>query len=315
MENKSLINEIRESINQIIVGKSDVVDQALICLLADGHLLIEDVPGVGKTTLAKAIAGTLGLEFGRIQFTPDTLPSDVVGLSVYNMKTSEFEYKEGVVMNQLILADEINRTPPKTQASLLEAMSEKQITVDGNTYALPNPFMVIATQNPVEYLGTYPLPEAQLDRFMMRISMGYPSPEDEIEMAKLELKKNVSGEEATTKTAKAISVSDLIAMKKEVSEVTVKDELLAYMEEIVNLTRKDGKISLGASPRALIALVRASMAKAYLSGRDFVTPDDVKAVAINVLAHRIVLSAEARMRQEDVTGILKSIILKVKVPV
>lgn len=339
MSNKVLLDEIRSNINSIIVGKKEVVDMALVCLLADGHLLIEDVPGVGKTTLAKAIANTLGMKFGRIQFTPDTLPSDIMGMSVYNMKTSEFEFRQGVVMNELILADEINRTPPKTQASLLEAMAEKQVTVDGQVYQLPKQFMVIATQNPAEYLGTYPLPEAQLDRFMMRISIGYPSDSDELDMARKELAKVIDGYKDNgdvditrdsnvsknddvlnnrtdfVDNAKDITSIDIGRMKAEVANVTVKDNVLSYIEEIVGLTRKDNKISLGASPRAMLALTRASMAKAYLEGRDYVLPDDVKAVTINVLAHRLVLSPEARMRQEDVTGILKALILKVKVPV
>lgn len=304
------IKLIQDNINRLFVGKGEVVELVLICMLADGHILLEDVPGVGKTTLAKAFAKSIKLDFGRIQFTPDTLPSDIVGLSIYNMKSGEFEFKEGVVMNQILLADEINRTPPKTQSSLLEAMSEKQVTVDGKVMRLPEPFMVIATQNPVEYLGTYPLPEAQMDRFMMRLSIGYPTPEQEIKMAKNELE-GISLEN----TESVCLAEDLIAMKAEVAKVTVSDAVLGYMDEIVNYTRHDEKIMLGVSPRGFLALVRASQARAYMQGRDFVKPDDVKAVAPYVLEHRIVLSSEAKIRQENVKNILKGIIVKAKVPV
>ena len=304
------IKLIQDNINRLFVGKGEVVELVLICMLADGHILLEDVPGVGKTTLAKAFAKSIKLDFGRIQFTPDTLPSDIVGLSIYNMKSGEFEFKEGVVMNQILLADEINRTPPKTQSSLLEAMSEKQVTVDGKVMRLPEPFMVIATQNPVEYLGTYPLPEAQMDRFMMRLSIGYPTPEQEIKMAKNELE-GISLEN----TESVCLAEDLIAMKAEVAKVTVSDAVLGYMDEIVNYTRHDEKIMLGVSPRGFLALVRASQARAYMQGRDFVKPDDVKVVAPYVLEHRIVLSSEAKIRQENVKNILKGIIVKAKVPV
>lgn len=304
------IKLIQDNINRLFVGKGEVVELVLICMLADGHILLEDVPGVGKTTLAKAFVKSIKLDFGRIQFTPDTLPSDIVGLSIYNMKSGEFEFKEGVVMNQILLADEINRTPPKTQSSLLEAMSEKQVTVDGKVMRLPEPFMVIATQNPVEYLGTYPLPEAQMDRFMMRLSIGYPTPEQEIKMAKNELE-GISLEN----TESVCLAEDLIAMKAEVAKVTVSDAVLGYMDEIVNYTRHDEKIMLGVSPRGFLALVRASQARAYMQGRDFVKPDDVKAVAPYVLEHRIVLSSEAKIRQENVKNILKGIIVKAKVPV
>ena len=304
------IKLIQDNINRLFVGKGEVVELVLICMLADGHILLEDVPGVGKTTLAKAFAKSIKLDFGRIQFTPETLPSDIVGLSIYNTKSGEFEFKEGVVMNQILLADEINRTPPKTQSSLLEAMSEKQVTVDGKVMRLPEPFMVIATQNPVEYLGTYPLPEAQMDRFMMRLSIGYPTPEQEIKMAKNELE-GISLEN----TESVCLAEDLIAMKAEVAKVTVSDAVLGYMDEIVNYTRHDEKIMLGVSPRGFLALVRASQARAYMQGRDFVKPDDVKAVAPYLLEHRIVLSSEAKIRQENVKNILKGIIVKAKVPV
>lgn len=303
-------NEIKDSINGFFVGKEGVVENMLICLLAGGHVLLEDVPGIGKTTLAKCFAQVIDCSFGRIQFTPDTLPGDVVGVSVYNMKTGEFVYQAGAVMNQILLADEINRTSPKTQASLLEAMSENQVTVDGIVYPLQQPFMVIATQNPVEYLGTYPLPEAQMDRFMMKLSIGYPDREQEIKMA---------SEFLAGKVVSAISpvcnAESLVEIKQKVAEVTVKDTILGYLEDIINLTRQEKRFVIGASPRAMLALIRASQAKAFLDGRDYVKPDDVKAVAMQVLLHRLSLSSKAEMEKEDAEKILNSLIVKAKIPV
>ena len=304
------IEKLRAGMNRVFMGKEDVVDDLLVCLLSGGHVLLEDVPGVGKTTLAGVLARSVSCSFGRIQFTPDTLPGDVVGVSVYNMKTGEFEYRPGAVMNQILLADEINRTSPKTQASLLEAMAEGQVTVDGIVHTLPQPFMVIATQNPVEFLGTYPLPEAQMDRFMMRLSIGYPDREQEIRMAEAFL----IGE--TPDRAQAVcSAEDVIRMKERAAGVEVSRALLGYMKDIVDLTRQEERFVLGASPRAFLALVRASQSKALLLGRDFVKPDDVKAVAMQVLLHRLVLSSDARLRKEEPAGILKSLILKAKIPV
>ena len=304
------IETLRESINRVFIGREDVVEDLLVCLMAGGHVLLEDVPGVGKTSLAGVLAKTTSCSFGRIQFTPDTLPGDVSGISVYNMKTGEFEYREGVVMNQILLADEINRTSPKTQASLLEAMAEGQVTVDGVVHALPEPFMVIATQNPVEFLGTYPLPEAQMDRFMMRLSIGYPDREQEIRMAEAFLR----GE--TPETARVVcSADEVLEMKAAAAGVGVSRALLGYMKDIVDLTRQEERFVLGASPRALLSLVRASQSKAFLLGRDYVKPDDVKAVAMQVLLHRLALSTDARLRKEDAGSILKSLILKAKIPV
>lgn len=304
-----MINQLREQINRYFVGKEEVVDKVLICLLAGGHILLEDVPGVGKTTLARTLAQSVGCSFGRIQFTPDTLPSDVTGASVFNMKTSEFEYREGAVRHQILLADEINRTSPKTQASLLEAMAEGQVTVDGVTYPLPEPFLVIATQNPIEFAGTYPLPEAQLDRFMMRLAIGYPAPEQELVMARNFL--NGTDLRAVTPVC---SADDICAMKRDVAGVFVSDGVLAYIREIVDLTRKEKKLALGASPRAMIALVCAARACAYLAGRDFVKPDDVREVAIPVLHHRVVLSPEARITKENSDGILASVVRAARIP-
>lgn len=307
---QELLQKMKETINQVFVGKEDIVNQVMICLIAGGHILLEDVPGVGKTTLAGTLARSTACSFGRIQFTPDTLPGDIVGMSVYNMKSGEFEHRDGVVMHHILLGDEINRTSPKTQSSLLEAMAEGQVTVDGETYRLPEPFMVIATQNPVEFLGTYPLPEAQMDRFMMRLSIGYPDRVQEIRMAF----QFMEGKTPETVTA-VCGAEDIIAIKKLVCEVKVTDPLVNYMEGIIEQTRSEERFRLGASPRALLSLLRASQACAYLEGRDYVKPDDVKYVADSVLAHRLTLSPEAQIRKEDVSGILKSLILKVKVPI
>lgn len=302
--------KLTDNVNQFFVGKEDVTENLLICLLAGGHVLLEDVPGVGKTTLALILAKSTGCSFGRIQFTPDTLPSDVAGVSVYHMNKGEFVYQAGAVMNQVLLADEINRTSPKTQASLLEAMAEGQVTVDGVVHELPKPFLVIATQNPIEFIGTYPLPEAQLDRFMMRLSIGYPDREQEIRMAA----QFIQGK--TSDWVEAVcQAEDLIALQKEVCEVTVKEPILDYIEDIVCLTRQEERFVIGASPRAVLAMVRASQARAFLQGRDYVKPDDVKAVAMQVLSHRLVLSSEAKIRREDKDKILKSLILKAKIPV
>ena len=310
MNSFAIITTLQENINRVFVGKETVVDDVLVCLLAGGHILLEDVPGVGKTTLASVLAKSIDCSFGRIQFTPDTLPGDVAGASVYNMKTGDFEYRAGAVMNQILLADEINRTSPKTQASLLEAMAENQVTVDGIVHPLPRPFMVIATQNPIEFLGTYPLPEAQMDRFMMRLSIGYPDREQEIQLATQYLQ----GE--TPDTAKAVcNADDIMHLRDTVAHVKVTEPVLGYMEDMIALTRKEERFVLGASPRALLALVRASQAKAFLCNRDYVKPDDVKAVAMQVLLHRLTLSPEAKIRKDDAAAILKSIVLQVKVPV
>lgn len=306
---RSKIEELKEQINTYFVGKEAVVTDVLTCLLAGGHILLEDVPGVGKTTLARTLSRSVSCSFGRIQFTPDTLPSDVVGLSVYNMKTGDFDYKEGNIMHQMILADEINRTSPKTQASLLEAMAEGQVTVDGVNYPLPKPFMVIATQNPVEFLGTYPLPEAQMDRFMMRLTIGYPSAEEEIHLTK-----NFLNGKTVETIEPVCNANDVLAFIEQVKQVHVSDKILEYAETIINFTREEKRFVMGASPRAMLHLIAASQARAFLENRDFVKPDDIKSVAIKVLHHRMVLTAEAQIRTEDVDNILSGLILKAKVP-
>lgn len=304
-----MINKLRENINEYFVGKESVAENVLICLLAGGHVLLEDVPGVGKTTLAKVLSQSVGADFGRIQFTPDTLPSDVTGMSIFNAKTGEFEYREGAVMHNFLLADEINRTSPKTQSSLLEAMAEGQTSVDGKIYKLPELFMVIATQNPIEFLGTYPLPEAQLDRFMMRLSIGYPDKEYEVKLTK-----NILENKSPDKVGAVCSVDDIIALKNEVSKVHVSDSILGYIRDISDLTRKEENFVMGVSPRATIFVAKAAQAKAFMESRDFVKPDDVKAVAVNTLHHRVVLTSEAKLRREDPDAILRALILKAKVP-
>ncbi len=310
MDNQKRVAEMIHNMEQIIVGKRDVIEYTLIALLGGGHLLLEDVPGVGKTTLAKTIAQTIHCGFTRIQFTPDTLPSDVTGLSIYNMQTGAFEYSKGAIINNIILADEINRTSPKTQASLLEAMEEKQVTVDGITYPLSRPFMVIATQNPIDYLGTYNLPEAQLDRFMMKISIGYPQAGDEKKMADRFLNNQL-----TKKLEPVVDGDTVVEMQKEVEKVKVNQDLVTFITKIIQETRKDSNISLGASPRATLALLRASQAEAYLQGRDYCIPDDILKLVIPVLAHRIILSPEARLAQMKVEKVLKSILTRIPVPV
>lgn len=298
------------NMEQVIVGKREVIEHTLIALLGGGHLLLEDVPGVGKTTLAKVIAQTINCGFTRIQFTPDTLPSDVTGLSIYNMQSGRFEYSKGAIMNNIILADEINRTSPKTQASLLEAMEEKQVTVDGVTYPIISPFMVIATQNPVDYLGTYNLPEAQLDRFMMKLSIGYPNISDEKLMAERFL-----NHQLTKKLEPVVDGEAILLMQREVESVKVSQDLVTYITKLVQETRKDSNITLGASPRATLALLRASQAYAYIQGRTYVIPDDIIKLVPYVISHRIILSPEARLAQTKVEKLLKNIVSKIPVPV
>lgn len=304
-----MIKELKERISEVFVGKEDVVENVLICLLAGGHVLLEDVPGVGKTTLARSLARAVDCDFGRIQFTPDTLPGDVTGISVYNMKTGEFAYREGAVMHQILLADEINRTSPKTQAALLEAMAEKQVTVDGKVYPLPDPFMVLATQNPVEFMGTYPLPEAQVDRFMMRLCVGYPDNDAELLM----VRNHLTGK-AEQEAEPVLRSGDIVGMKSEVRSIHVSDGIMQYARDIIDLTRHESSFVLGASPRALISLVCASQGRAYMDGRDYVKPDDVKATAINVLHHRLNLTSEARIKGEETDRLLSGLILKARIP-
>lgn len=304
-----MIEKLKSQMGEYFVGKDTVVENLLICLFAEGHVLLEDVPGVGKTTLARTLAKSVDCDFGRIQFTPDTLPSDVVGTEIYNMKTGEFEFRNGAIMHQIILADEINRTSPKTQSSLLEAMAEGRITVGDVNRELPNPFMVIATQNPVEFMGTFPLPEAQMDRFMMRLSLGYPDAKQELKLAQ-----NVLEGKTVDAITSVITTEQVLQIREEVKKVTVKPEVIGYIQEIVQLTRDEERFVLGASPRAMLALMRASQAKAYMQGRDFVKPDDVKALVAPTLSHRLSLTSEAKIGKEDVGKILVSLVAKAKIP-
>lgn len=304
-----MIQKLTSIINRHFIGKEEVVRHLLTCLLAGGHVLLEDIPGVGKTTLTKTLAKATDCQFGRVQFTPDTLPGDILGISIYNSESKQFEYREGPIMNQIILADEINRTSPKTQASLLEAMAEQQVTVDGTVYELPKPFMVIATQNPVEFLGTYPLPEAQMDRFMMKLSIGYPSAENEVQMIQNILNNVVLDQ------AEAVCTSEqIIELQKEVEQIHVSDAIVRYIQDIIRLTRAEDNFVLGASPRAFIHLVKASQAHAFLLGRDYVKPDDVKAVAVPVLHHRMQLTSDAKIRKEQVDKILAGLVIQGKLP-
>lgn len=310
MQNQNVIGDIVKNIEKVIVGKTEVIEYAMIALLAEGHLLLEDVPGVGKTTLANAIAKSIDCGFNRIQFTPDTLPSDITGVSIYNMQTGLFEFTPGAIMNHIVLADEVNRTSPKTQASLLEAMEEKQISVDGKTYPLPSPFMVIATQNPIDYLGTYNLPEAQLDRFLMKLSIGYPSMPDEKRMAEYYIRQSPLKSLAAVTDGKTIS-----AMQEEVKAVKIHKDLISYIIEIVDGTRKESNIALGASPRATLALIRAAQAAAYYSLRDYCIPDDILKVIHPVIQHRLILSPEARLNKLTSEKVLAKIIAKFRIPI
>lgn len=311
MSQSVILQKLIENMETVIVGKRTAIELALITFLSGGHLLLEDVPGVGKTTLGKALAWSVACSFARIQFTPDTLPGDVIGMNVYNMKTGEFSYSQGAVMHDIVLADEINRTSPKTQASLLEAMEEGQVTVDGKTYPLSGLFMVIATQNPIEQLGTYQLPEAQLDRFMMKISMGYPdSSSDEMDIVRRAL-----GKEPLKTLSAVTSEQEIMEMKREIAQVNVHKDILAYAVEIARNTRKNRYLTLGASPRAAIALARAARSRAYLYGRSYVEPEDISNLAEPVLLHRLQLSPEARLEGKKGKYILEEAVLSAAVPV
>jgi len=306
---KELAEKIIANVERVIVGKTEAIEETVIGLLCRGHLLIEDVPGTGKTVLAKSLARSIGCSFNRIQFTPDMLPSDVTGVSIFNQKTREFEYRPGPVMAQIVLTDEINRATPKTQSALLEAMEEQQVTVDGVTHPTPEPFMVLATQNPIEYEGTFPLPEAQMDRFLARISIGYPSPVKEVEL--INLQQIVHPLESLERVA---TEKDLIEAQEAVRHMKVSDELKRYIVDLVNATRGHGEIYLGASPRGSLALFRMSQAKAALAGRSYVVPDDIKAMAVSAIAHRLIVGSAARIREVDAREVVREILGTVPVP-
>jgi MoxR-like ATPase len=303
-------DKVIANVEKVIVGKHAEVRLALVALLCQGHLLIEDVPGTGKTSLAKAIAKSLGCTFRRIQFTPDLLPSDVTGLSIYNQKTHEFEFRPGPIMAQIVLADEINRATPKTQSALLECMEERQATIDGITYEMPDPFLVIATQNPIEYEGTFALPEAQLDRFMLRIQLGYPLPNEEV---------RILDEHKTSKPiddlGEVVTADELQRMQEQVREIYVDAQVSEYIVRLVTATRNHPDIYLGASPRGSLGLYRAGQAYAALMGRDYVIPDDIKALAIPALAHRTIVKTAATVRDVDSTLIIRELLDSVAVEV
>jgi MoxR-like ATPase len=292
---------VLDEVERAIVGKRDALELILLALLCDGHVLLEDYPGLAKTLIARSIARSTSLEFARIQFTPDLMPSDVTGSSIFDQRTSEFTFLPGPIFANLLLADEINRAPPKTQAALLEAMQERQVTTEGVTRALPRPFVVLATQNPIEYEGTYPLPEAQLDRFLMRIGVGYPSREHEIEM----LARRLNRGEDEIELGTVVDTATLVEMQRALEQVHVSDSIEGYIVDLVAATRSSRRLAVGASPRGSLALLKLARAKAAVSGRDFVVPEDVKAIAIPALAHRLTLRPELwiqRVRGEDVVA-------------
>jgi MoxR-like ATPase len=303
-------NTLVNSVGQVIVGKDNLIELLLVALLSDGHVLIEDVPGTGKTTLAKALARSLDLSFARIQFTPDLLPSDVTGINFYNQKAQEFEFRPGPVMSQVLLADEINRATPRTQSALLEAMQERQITVDRDTYALPQPFLVLATQNPIELEGTFPLPEAQVDRFFMQLSLGYPSEEEENDILL-----RYERQDPLESLVPVLSVEQLLTMRAEVRTVRVERTVREYLVRVVRATREHPSVELGVSPRGTLALYRACQALAAVSGRSFVIPDDIKQLAPYVLTHRIHISPQTRLRGRTPEEVVAEIASQVPVPV
>ncbi len=308
-DTKDFGSQLFDNLEKVIIGKRSALELIVIGLLCQGHVLIEDVPGVGKTVMARTLAKSLGCAFNRLQFTPDMLPSDVTGVSIFNQETRAFEFRPGPIFGQVILADEINRATPKTQAALLEAMDERQVTVDGATHPLPRPFMVLATQNPIEYEGTFPLPEAQLDRFLLRVRLGYPSLSDEIQVLEQQQLRH------PIETIGAIfSAEQVVAASEAVKTIHISPLIKRYIVDLTHRSRNNNDVYLGASPRGSLALSRASQARAALNGRDHVLPDDVKALAQPVLAHRIIVNPAARMREVTAERIVQEILLAVPVP-
>ena len=306
---KQLFEALADNVERVIVGKRGAVELGVIALVARGHVLIEDVPGVGKTMLARSIARSAGCNFRRLQFTPDLLPSDITGVSVYNQKTSEFEFRAGPVISEIVLADEVNRATPKTQSALLEAMEERQVTVEGVTYELPRPFMVLATQNPIEYEGTFPLPEAQLDRFFLRIELGYPAPDEEVA---------IMGRQQTSTPFDSLepvaTPADIVALQDAVGEIYIDDMVKQYIVALSNATRDHPDAALGVSPRASLSLMRGGQARALMDGRDYVIPDDVKSIAVSVMSHRLILTPAARMRDVTDDSLIAEVLNTVPVP-
>ncbi|GIO28067.1 AAA family ATPase [Ornithinibacillus bavariensis] len=304
------IEKVIENINKVMIGKEDVAVLSLVALLAEGHVLLEDVPGVGKTMLVRTLAKSLDCDFKRIQFTPDLLPSDVTGISIYNPKEMEFEFRGGPILGNIVLADEINRTSPKTQSALLEGMEEKSVTVDGKTIPLQRPFFVMATQNPIEYEGTYPLPEAQLDRFLLKLTMGYPSLREELEMLE-----RTSKQHPIETISPVMTKEELVSIQEEVRNVYIESNVQQYIINLVRETRNYNAIFLGVSPRGSIALMKAAKAYAFIKGRDFVLPDDVKYLAPYVLTHRIILTSEAKYDGNTAKQIVETIVKQTFVPI
>jgi len=301
---------ITDNVQKVIVGKGEVIELAMIALLCEGHVLLEDVPGIGKTTMAKAIARSLGCSFQRIQFTPDLLPSDVTGIYYFNQKAQDFQFRSGPVMAQIVLADEINRATPRTQSALLEAMQERQVTVDGNTMPLPRPFLVLATQNPIELEGTFPLPEAQIDRFLLKIKLGYPSEEEENDiLLRFEQEDPLESLPAVT------SPEELLEMQAAVREVQVESSVRAYAVQVARATRVHPAVALGVSPRGTMALYRTAQARAAIEGRDFVIPDDIKVLAPHVLTHRVIINSQTRLRGRTTEEVMMEVVDQVPVPV
>lgn len=308
---RTVAGKVLAEVEKAFIGKEEITRAVLLAMIAGGHILLEDVPGVGKTTLASALAKSLDCSFRRIQFTPDLMPSDVTGFTLVNFKTGEMEYKEGAVMSQIVLADEINRTSPKTQSALLEVMEEHQVTVDGITHPLPQPFIVLATQNPNEFVGTYPLPEAQVDRFFLRISIGYPTVEQEMDVLE-----RYSGTVTPMETILPVcTAQDILAMQEEVTRVYCSPEIRSYVATLAAATRSDPAFALGASTRAAIALIRGGQACALLDNRDYVLPEDIQHMFLPVLAHRMVLSPEAKVKGSHTEQILLSVLQNTAVPV
>lgn len=298
---------LRANIEQRIVGKGEVIDKLIAALLAEGHVLLEDVPGVGKTSLAKALADSVALSFSRIQCTPDTMPSDITGVSIYNSKNQSFQVMAGPVVNNIVLVDELNRTSPKTQSALLQVMEEQKVTIDGTDIPVPQPFMVIGTQNPVEMAGTYPLPEAQLDRFMLKLSVGYPNSDASSDMAKRFLDGQLH-----ESTQSVLLAHDITKMRQEVKDVSIKDNLRDYAVEIVDATRNNAEIECGASPRALLSMLRYAQALAYMADRDYCIPEDIASAAMLTLTHRIILTSEAKLSRTTKDFLMKKILEQVK---
>ncbi len=306
---QSVAERIAQSVGQVILGKRNEVRLTVLGLIAKGHILIEDIPGVGKTMMAKALAKSIGSTFSRIQFTPDMLPSDVTGVSLFNQENRKFEFRPGPIMAQIVLADEINRATPKTQAALLEAMEERQVTVDGVTYPMQDPFLILATQNPIEYEGTFPLPEAQLDRFLLRIQLGYPSPAEELTVLSAQ-----QYEHPINNMRQVVTVQELIMAQQAIREVYVAEEIKRYIIDLVTATRQHPDVYLGSSPRGSLALFRTSQARAAMAGRDYVIPDDVKALVEVTLAHRIIVGPAARIKDISSRTIVQDVLVATPVP-